>query len=494
MFAAKSKDHSVARRRLQDDALLSKLMTRIVQECRRSGVEASAPLMDEAQAILKSRLARGSLSDRDLRSIVRQISGCRAESATPDPTYDAQLHEVAPASKQQPKQTRADEAPTAAHPIAASPAPSSIPSELLLNTTKRQRQLLADAEWIKQAEEDRVQGAMKRKNEREHRTERQRAQRNALNEQLSEHERQKRAAAEARRKAQDDMTQAIRDAQEEARRERQEAMMKAEREKEFRERQANEMERAREEQRIQEHNDQVRHMMMTQQEIQRQRDEEAAAKLREKEEWKQVLSANEQRLLDKARKKDAERAEDRRFQKEYEDNLDRQERERAEAKARKEARAATFQQMANVVATMHAKKVQNVDDKIEAEFQEQQQRSLEDERQRRLRAKQRIAETHEVLKEQQHMKDLEKQREKEDAKRLAQAMKEQADEAARQERARKAAAKAEAARMKDFLTTQLQLQHFRETRPPQTSIARPESRGKTMYSPSRYTPSPTLIA
>ena len=489
MFAAKTQDTSAARRRLHEETLLSKLMTRVVQECRRSGVEPTADVMDSAQSALRSRLAQGALSDRDLRAIVRQISGKRAESATP---YDERPPR--PTQHQRPAdRAESREEPTtfqAAHQPAATPTPS-MSSELLLNTTKRQRQLLADAEWIKQAEEDRVQGAQKRRQEREFRADRQRAQRDALNTQLHEHEEQKRANAAARRRAQDDMTQAIRDAQEEARRERQEALMKAQKEKEFRERQAHELERQREDQRIQEHNDQVRHMMLIQQEIQRQRDEENAAKLREKEEWKQTLAANEERLRDKARRKDAERAEDRRFQKEYEDNLNRQERERAEAKARKEARAATFQQMANVVAQMHAKKVQNVDDKIEAEFQEQQRRSLEDERQRRARAKQRIVETHEVLREQQRMKELEKQREQEEARRLARALQEQAEEAARQERARKAAAKAEAARMKDFLTTQLQLQHFRETRPPQTSIARPESRGKCMYSPSRYTPSPT---
>ena len=95
-----------------------------------------------------------------------------------------------------------------------------------------------------------------------------------------------------------------------------------------------------------------------------------------------------------------------------------------------------------------------------------------------------------MLDQQQYEKNELKRQEREAARLAAEAMTAQAQEAARQEAPRKSAAKGEAARLKEFLTTQVQLQHFRETRPLETSITRPESRAATMFSPSRYTPSP----
>jgi hypothetical protein len=469
------------RRRLQDDALTSKLLAVALKHAAKANIDVDAIFIDAVQRAIQSRIANGQLQDRELRAIVLDCGVPRSVSQA------AVVRDAA----------EVDDAPRApiAKPRAATPAESfgsqqSPTREMLLNTSKRQRQMLADAKWIEQAEDDREQGFLRRKEEKQKETDRQRRQREALQSQLDEHDRDRQAAARARRKAQDDMTQAILDNRNATMQEKRDAFNRAQREKDFREKQVGEMEQQRENQRSQEHNEQVRHMMMLQQELQRQRAAEAEQKATEKAEWKKVLSENEERLREKAMAKERTRAEDRRYQREYEENLDRVERERAEARARKEARAAKFQQMANVVAEKHLKKVQNVDDKIEAEYDEQQRRSLEDERNRRLRAKQRILETHEVIQNQLAEKEAEKARRKAEERRLAEALAEQAEEAARQERARKAAMRSEAARMKQFLSTQLQLQHFRETRPLETSITRPESRGTTMYTPSRYTPSP----
>jgi hypothetical protein len=471
------KSTSALQRRQHYDTLMPKLLERAVQEARRHGVVVDADFVDHARTTILRKLESGNIADRDFSEIVRSSGVRRADTADlPQAPAEKRRNDVAQ--------------PAAVNDFLSSQTPEPSASQLLLNTTKRQRQLLADHKWIQQAEDDRDAAAVRRVQERQGRWDHHKQQRSALDTQLDEHNLQHAAEMAARRKAQDDMTQAVSDAREEMRKERETAFQKAQREKAFRERQVKENEDARERQRVQEHNDQIRHMMLIQQEVQRQRDEEAAARSRQKSEWQKVLRENDTRLAEKAHARERQLAEDREFQRNYAENLDRQERERAEARARKEARAATFQQMANVVAQMHAKKVQNVDDKIQNEFEEQQRRSMEDERQRRLRAKQRIMETHVVLDQQQHEKNELKRQEREAARQAADAMAAQAQEAARQEAARKHAAKLEAARLKEFLTTQLQLQHFRETRPLETSIARPESRATTMFSPSRYSPSP----
>jgi hypothetical protein len=403
------------RRRLQDDALTSKLLAVALKHAAKANIDVDAIFIDAVQRAIQSRIANGQLQDRELRAIVLDCGVPRSVSQA------AVVRDAA----------EVDDAPRApiAKPRAATPAESfgsqqSPTREMLLNTSKRQRQMLADAKWIEQAEDDREQGFLRRKEEKQKETDRQRRQREALQSQLDEHDRDRQAAARARRKAQDDMTQAILDNRNATMQEKRDAFNRAQREKDFREKQVGEMEQQRENQRSQEHNEQVRHMMMLQQELQRQRAAEAEQKATEKAEWKKVLSENEERLREKA------------------------------------------------------------------EYDEQQRRSLEDERNRRLRAKQRILETREVIQNQLAEKEAEKARRKAEERRLAEALAEQAEEAARQERARKAAMRSEAARMKQFLSTQLQLQHFRETRPLETSITRPESRGTTMYTPSRYTPSP----
>ena len=89
------------------------------------------------------------------------------------------------------------------------------------------------------------------------------------------------------------------------------------------------------------------------------------------------------------------------------------------------------------------------------------------------------------------LKKTEEEREREASRKLAEAMREQERIAREQEDLRKQAAKSEAARLNEFLNTQLQLLHCKETKPLETSITRPLSRAKTMFSPTRYRPSPS---
>jgi hypothetical protein len=421
------------------------------------------------------------LNNRDVATVVSKLNS-RAKSSM----------EVRPRpSEQIAAQLRADTPDE--QPMMPAAAPASVPltreTPLLHNTSRRQRQLIGDRQWIKMVDDDRVAGAQGRLQERQDHHSLLMSQRRAFDMQRDEHRAEAERERQRRVQAQLDMDNTIANNRAAAAKEKADAYAKAMREKQFRESQATELEHRREQTRTNEHNDQVRHMMMVRNELERQRQDDADRKLRQKSEWRQVQLDNQSNLDLKARQSDAARELDRAFQKAYSDSLDKQESDRQQAHDDFEARAHLKQVMARKTASLHMKKEQNHDAKIEGEYQEQLQRALDTENLRKKNFKDRISDTHRVLDRQVAGKKQQDERDAADARALKEAMGQQAVEMRRQEANRKGAARAEAQRTMTFLNTQLQMQHFKETQAPETSITRPESRGHTMYSPSRYTPS-----
>lgn len=499
MFAARQKSPKGAPRggseAVRKDKLMSKLLLRVVDILKSRGEEPASDILDAARKELDARWQEHhgtGMPEKELRAIVANLRRAKSSLAGPAPAApDIQRPTSTVLPDAAPPQKPDKESKEAPEDASTSQAPSRM-KELLMSTTHRQRQMMADAEWIRAAEEDRVGGMVRKKEERQNRSNAMNKQKDLLDQQRAEHDRQKEEDRQHRLRMQREMDEHIEEHRRLTFQERQEAFDKSTKEKRFREDQQKQLDQQREKQRQDEHEQQVREYMMAKQELQRQRDLEMERKREEKSEWRRMLQDNQERLREKAAQKEREREIDRNFQKQAADSMDRQERERAEAKARKQARAEHFKKLADGVATMFERKQQDLGSKIEAEYQEQLRREQQDERDRRQRNKQRTQETQEMLRQQCAEKKRQEEKERDEARAFAQYIRDQQKEAQHQEECRRQAARAEAQRMKEFLNTQLQLNHFKETKPLETSITRPESRARTMFSPSRYTPSPTL--
>lgn len=497
---------------IRSDKLLSKILHRIVAALEARRVTPTPDMIDFARSEI-NRLLRDSgsepVGERQLQNIVRDVidQQKRSKTALSGPT-GAVLSTSADVARAQRlpalsapaaavnESEPSDAAPSGAAlpPAAAAAASSSHESvqrakALLMNTSKKQRQMLADEEFARAAAEDRAKGIAGRVDDRHQHMLAMKRQRAILDSQIEEHEckaNQERVEAMRRQK---EMDEHIANHRALTRQEHQEAFDKAMREKQVREDQQRQAETERERQRTEEHNDQVRQCMMIREELAKQRREDLERKLREKAEWKKVLEDNEMRLQEKLRKKEVEREVDQKFQREYAESLDRVERQRAEVRAKKDARAQHFGKLADNVIQSFNRKQAEVGNKIEMEYQEQVRRTIEDENNRKQRNKERLLDCQETRRRQIAEKEVRETEEREEERRRAEALRLQNLEAQRQEDARRQAARDEAQRLKQFLNTQLQLQHFRETRPLMTSITRPESRARSMYSPQRYSPS-----
>ncbi len=477
---------------IRHDKLLSKILVRIVSELKNRGVEPTADMMDAARRRVEAEWS-GSMSERQIKSIAAEVQrafGGRSKTAM-DSNKAANGSDGHQAES---KPQRAATPPPQNAPPQFSPGPDSEQNSearaLLRNTTRREREALANAEWIAAAERDRIAGIEGRKNDKLNNFKQMMRQKALFDAQMEEHRQEQERERQRALQRQKEMDEHVANHRYLTRKEKQDAFDKAMKEKKFREAQQQELERQREEARTNEHNEQVKQCMMAREELEKARQAELQRKADERKEWERVLRDNQERLHSKAMNKEREREEDRLFQKNYADQLDRQERERAEAFARKEARARYFQQLADGVASKFMAKEQDLTSKIEAEYNQQLQRALEDERNRKNRLKARTEDCQSTIKRQMQEHEDEKRREREEAKRQADALAAQIAEAKHQEECRRLAGKQEAQRLKEFLATQLQMQHFREARPLETSITRPASRANTMFSPSRYQPSP----
>lgn len=473
-----SKNRSDIRR----EKLMSKLLARVASELGRLRIPVTSLVIDEARAALTVKWSEhgGSLSDSDLRTVVQSLKASQ-RSATAMDTRATTLPDIMQLNRA---------ATPAADRRAASEAPADA-SALLLQTTKKQRQMLADREWIEAAQRDRVNGVEGKKQEKLHHLDVMRQQKDILDAQMEERRRQQEAERQAKLRQQQEMDEAIALARKMTRDEQLQALTKAQRERDYREKQQRELDAERERQREEEHNEQLRIVMLNQEELRRQKEAELLRKLHGKEEWKKTLEDNQRKLNEKEQEKEKIKELDRHYQRLYVEAQEKQERERSDAKRRKEERAAYFAKLASGVAQQFQAKEQDQTTKIEAEYQRQLQRAVEDEQERQRRQKQRLQQCLEVQQQQIAERKRKEEEEKNEARRYAQNLRKQAQETLAAEEARKHAARQEAMRTKDFLSTQLQLSYYKETRPLETSIARPPSVAATMYSPSRYTASAT---
>jgi len=155
---------------------------------------------------------------------------------------------------------------------------------------------------------------------------------------------------------------------------------------------------------------------------------------------------------------------------------------------------AYFGKLATQASAGAVKKEMDLGNKIEMEYREQLRRSLEDEQNRKMTLKRKLEETNRTRDRQCAEKREAAEEERRQSRLLAEAMREEAAQAAYQEKCRKLAQRNEAQRMREFLNTQLQMMHYKEARPLETSIMRPPTAAKHMYSPVRQlaerTPSP----
>lgn len=461
---------------LRNEKLMSKLLSRVAAELGRLRINVTSEIIDDARSSLINKWEEhgGRLSDADVRQVVKSLKRGqgRSQSALDAPT----IPDLPPVHR-------------AATPSLHQVTQDDTQGVLLLHTTKKQRLMMADREWIDAAQRDRSDGIEGKQREKIHHIEVMQNQKQILDRQMEERRRQQEEARQEKARRQQEMTDTIARTKELERQEHLAALRKAQREREFREKQQLEIDAERERQRLAEHNEQVRLVAKNQDELRRQKELDQARKIREQEEWKKTVEDNQMKLAEKERERERIREIDREYQRKYVEAQEKQERERAEAKKRKESRAAYFQKLASGVAQMFMAKEQDQSSKIEAEYQAQLKRSLEDERERTRRGKMRLQQCLEMQQQQIAEKKQREADEKEELRRYAESLRMQAREATAAEDARRHAHKVEAMRTKEFLSTQLQMAHFKETRPMETSIARPASRAATMYSPSRFTSS-----
>lgn len=490
---------------VRHDKLLSKILIRIVSELKTRGVEPTAEMMDAARRKVVSQWSSG-MTDKDIRSIATDLAkGARqqrvvAQSAMTDAPISASRMTPPPAELDLPVLTPpvvAAAKPNAGIPTKAnfSPAVSTATEQaselktLMRNTTRRERENLANAEWISAMEKDRIDGIQGKKDDRTTVQKTRSKQRGTLDTQIDEHKIEAEAERKRQKQAQDDMTAHIENHRYLTRKEKQAAFDKEMKEKSFRASQQEMRDRDREEARTKEHNDQVRHCMMVREELEKDKQDALTKKAKERKAWEKVLCDNNDRLEWKAKQKEREVADDRAFQKNYADRLDRIEKERADTAARKGARAQYFQKMADGVAAQFMAKEQDLTDKIESEYNAQLDAAMKDEQHRKQKFKERTDDCQSTIKKQMLESVARKKAERVEAKIQADLLGVQIQEAKHQEQCRKMAAKQEAQRLKKYLGSQLQMTHFKEARPLETSIARPPSRSTSMYSPSKYTPS-----
>ena len=469
---------------IRREKLVAKLLTRVITELKRqSNVPLTNAVADEARKILEQRWTEAGdcFTEADLRRVCQEVRsnlnlGTRTQS----------VNDV----RQNENQDFRALTPQTEAPLSVSQARDL--KEMLHNTTRRQRQMMADAEWIQAADLDRraaVEGKAHDRIEHKNHIETQKA---ILDAQLQEHLLQQEQDRQNKLRTLRESTMQIEEHRRLLQKEKQEQHEKAERERRIRENQQRENEELRQRQRQEELDAQLRQQLVVQEELRKQREKEAERKRKEKEEWSKVLQDNQEKLREKERQKERAREEDLRYQRIYAESVEKQERERAEALRRKEERAKYFGSLAQGVAQLFLAKEQDQTAKIDAVYQEQLRRSLEDENNRKVAQKNRQKDCLRVQTEQIAERKRLDELAKEEERRLAEELRQQAEEAARVEEVKKRAAKEEARRVEGFLSTQLQMAHFKETRPVETSIARPPSVAASMFTPSKLTPTPKL--
>lgn len=263
--------------------------------------------------------------------------------------------------------------------------------------------------------------------------------------------------------------------------EQQDARNKALEERRIREKQHQEASEARERARQAEYDEQMRRLMIINEQQRAQKEADLDSKRRKQAEWRDVLHQNEERTRDKIIQKENEKAEDREYQRKYKENQERLEAERQAFYARKDARQKHYLNLADRVAQQYNAKDKGHLDKIQSEYDAQLRNELEDEANRKRLNKQRMTDCLNYQQSQIAEKNRQEEQRKADERRQAEEMRQQILDNQRQEQARKMAQHQEHLRMRQFLNTQLQMAHYKETQEPETSIMRPPHVAANMF-------------
>eukprot|EP00742_Colponemidia_sp_Colp-10_P014985 GILJ01017077.1.p1 GENE.GILJ01017077.1~~GILJ01017077.1.p1 ORF type:complete len:507 (+),score=120.88 GILJ01017077.1:26-1522(+) len=354
-------------------------------------------------------------------------------------------------------------------------------SSLIVNTSKRQRKILAEREWSKMAESDRINAKVMDLKEREDHINLMAKQRDKLDGQKRELDQKREEERQMRERQKQQMNDHISMHKQLSLKEQQDARNKALEERRIREHQHQEASEARERTRQQEYDDQMRRLMIINEQQRAQKEADLNMKKKKQSEWRDVLHQNEDRTRDKLLQKENTKAEDRDYQRKYKENQERLEAERAAFYARKDARQKHYLDLADRVAEQFNSKDKGHLDKIQSEYDAQLKNEQEDEANRKRTNKQRMADCLNYQQVQIAEKNRQEEQRKADERRQAEEMRQQILDNQRQEHARKMAQHQEQLRMRQFLNTQLQMAHYKETQEPETSIMRPPHVAATMF-------------
>jgi hypothetical protein len=461
-------------------ALVEKLLLQVESRLRIRGVAPTQALLDEAAAQLRSEWdATGTLQERSVADVTRRVAQkSLSQRATPV------VGNVAPfsgpdAGAQAP--LIAVQARAAASTPKVTELPPIVTPELVQNTSKRQRQILRDREWFEAAENDRRMGIAGRIQDRTSRVDAMSAQRRRLDEQLDEERRNKEAAAQERLRQRDAMTAAIEQEREHRRQEQEADRQRARAEGEFRMRQQRDAIQRRQDERNADRADQLRSCMLIQQEQEQARLAEREARTQQRADWERAQRENARDQEQRKARKDREREEDRDFQRRHAESLEQQDQQRAAVAQKKAERREALLKMADAVASQVHERESRWNDKVDSEWKSQMEADRDEMRQRKLDNRSKAIDTQNQVAEQQRQQAEAKRRQAEEDRRIADAMREQE----RLEREHKLQQKRDALeggkKFREFLDSQVQLAHFKETQQPETSIMRPPHIAATMY-------------
>lgn len=451
----------------------SLLLQRVLVEVKNAGLEVSETVVDAAGKELDKRLSHlkkgQAFSEKEVRIIAKIVGRPRSPPKALAPVV-AHQHEP-------------PRAPTSTETCTVEQA--SIVS-LRNNTTKRQRQILADDEWAKAAAADKMNAVNARISEKDKKIKATMEQKRQLDEQKEEMQRRRDEESRLRKQMKQEVDEQIVNSRIASRKEKEDAHIKAMKEKRYREDRQASIDVERERLRRHDLEDQVKQCEVQQNESRRRREEESRHRVEQKEEWKKVLLGNEGKLKERERDKERERETDRMFQRKYAENDTKVERERSEAMNRKVVRQQYFQSLADGVAAMFLSKEQDFTSKVDAEYEQQLLRQVIDENNRKIRHKACLQDCLSSQKKQIEERKRLADQVKLEERNFANTLREQSQQAVENEAARRHAARSEAQKMREFLNSQLQMAHFKETRPLETSIAKPKGES----SPQRFSASP----
>ncbi len=336
--------------------------------------------------------------------------------------------------------------------------------------------MMADAQFLETCEEDRRKAEEFRKQQQIKEAKRKGDLRDGLEKQLRQQQIERETKRLRLKQEQEEMDQIVAGVRQREEDERRAEKERAQRQKDFQEAQQAENLRLAEQRKKQEREEQLRQVAVVEAAQREARDKEIAKKTEQKSQWQQrVLEDNVHRFHDRKRERAEKIAADRETIRQMNERFDADERTRAEAKARKEARRDYFGKLASAVAANVQSKDQQHLDKIDREAERQEEQDLLEKQRRLAASKQRAADTKQMLQLQKQEREKQKEAEARETELLAAAVRAQAEAEKERQKQEKDRQRELAAKQREFLDSQIQAQFMRETQPMETSIMRPRN-------------------